>query len=267
MKTDMLTAVLKTIGSTRDEKTRNLIDSALNVMNEKASHNATVSTNNALESFSQAKAAHTENMLKLNDIGAAITHSEKERHNALEESAEADHNWRTRFRELRGVMTPELKAEHGKRVAGRELAEEFTTLIAELEAEKSRGMLAACTSGKAYVNAHLEAFSVYAQSEWTAAMKNISPAMVRAFVLRLRELEMRGEEHPHNTLFQELGAHVLTQSHYYTFNMEQEPVISQLNLHRPALTGVDMDLYKSPARQMVMNKELAQKNKTQGAKP
>jgi hypothetical protein len=267
MQKDMFTAVLKTIGSTQDEKTRTLIDGTLKVMNENATRNAETSLDNALESFLQAKAAHTDNMLKLNDIGTAITRSEKERQSALKESAEAVQNWRTRFRELRGVMTPEMKAEHSQRTASRELAEEFTGLIADLEDDKARVMLAACTSGKEYVCAHLSAFAVCAQNEWAKAMKNISPALVRAFTLRLRELELKGEEHPHKKLYEELGAQVLTQSHFYTFNMEQEPVISLLGLHRPALTGVDMELYKSPVRRMAMGAELAAKSKAQGVKP
>lgn len=148
MKPDLFTAVMKTIGSTQDEKIRTAIDSALDTLNEKANQNAEATINNALDAFSKAKSAHTENMLKLNDIDAAITRSEKERQNALNESAEAEQNWRTRFRELRGMMTPELKAEHSQRVAGRELAEEFTALIDELNDNKASTMLDACTSGK-----------------------------------------------------------------------------------------------------------------------
>lgn len=267
MKPDLFTAVMKTIGSTQDENIRTAIDSALDTLNEKSNQNAEATINNALDAFSKAKSAHTENMLKLNDIDAAITRSEKERQNALNESAEAEQNWRTRFRELRGIMTPELKAEHSQRVAGRELAEEFTALIAELEDDKTRAMLAACTSGGEYVGAHSGAFSVYVRNEWAAVIKDIPPALIRAFALRLRELEMKGEEHPHNILIQELGENVLMQSQYYAFNMAQEPVISKIGLHRPALTGVDMKLYKSPALRMARAKELAQKKKSQGVKP
>lgn len=132
MKADLLTSVMKTIGSTQNETIRTAIEIALDTLNEQANQSAETTINNALDAFSQAKSAHTENMLKLNDIEAAITRSEKERQNALNESAEAEQNWRIRFRELRGMMTPELKAEHGQRVAGRELAEEFATLIDEL---------------------------------------------------------------------------------------------------------------------------------------
>ena len=267
MKPDLFTAVMKTIGSTQDENIRTAIDSALDSLNEKANQNAEATINNALEAFSKAKSAHTENMLKLNDIDAAINRSEKERQNALNESAEAEQNWRTRFRELRGMMTPELKAEHSQRVAGRELAEEFTALIDELNDDKASTMLDACTSGKEYISAHSEALSVHARNEWAAVMKAIPPALIRAFALRLRELEIKGEEHPHNVLIQELGENVLAQSRYYTFNMAQEPVISKIGLHRPALTGVDMKLYKSPVLRMARAKELAQKKKSRGVKP
>ncbi|WP_341475016.1 capsid protein [Citrobacter freundii] len=231
----------------------------MDTLNEKSNQNAEATINNALEVFSKAKSAHTENMLKMNDIDAAITRSEKERQNALNESAEAEQNWRTRFRELRGMMTPELKAEHSQR--------EFTAMIDELNDDKASTMLAACTSGKEYVSAHSEALSAHARNEWSAVMKEIPPALVRAFALRLRELEIKGEEHPHNVLIQELGENVLAQSRFYTFNMAQEPVISIIGLHRPALTGVDMKLYKSPALRMARAKELAQKKKSQGVKP
>jgi len=44
-------------------------------------------------------------------------------------------------------------------------------------------------------------------------------------------------------------------------------VISQIGLHRPALTGVDMKLFKSPALRMSRAKALAQKKQPQGVKP
>ena len=267
MKADLFTSVMKTIGSMQDEKTRTVIDSALDTINAEANQNAEATMNNALEAFNQAKSAHTENMLKLNDINAAITRSEKERQNALNESAKAEQNFRTHFRELRGMMTPELKAEHSQRVAGRELAEDITVVIAELEDDKTGAMLSACASGDKYVSTHSSALSVYARKEWTSVMKDIPPALIRAFVLRLRELEMEGEERPHRVLIQELGENVLAQSRFYAFDMAHEPVISQIGLHRPPLTGVDMKLYKSPAQRMLRAKALAQKTQPQEVKP
>lgn len=54
-----------------------------------------------------------------------------------------------------------------------------------------------------------------------------------------------------------LGENVLAQSQYYAFSMDHEPVISQIGLHHPALTGVDMKLFKSPALIMARAKVLA----------
>lgn len=46
--------------------------------------------------------------------------------------------------------------------------------------------------------------------------------------------------------------------------MNNKPVISQLGLHRPPLTGVDMTLYKSPVKRNQLAAALADKNKAQG---
>ena len=43
--------------------------------------------------------------------------------------------------------------------------------------------------------------------------------------------------------------------------MDNGRVISQIGLHRPPLTGVDMTLYKSPARRMQLAAELADRKK------
>jgi len=72
----------------------------------------------------------------------------------LSESAQAEQDWSSRFRTLRGNLTPELKAKHSKRIASRELADEFIGLITELEKDKSLAMFGACSSGTAYISAH-----------------------------------------------------------------------------------------------------------------
>ena len=264
MKPEVITALMKTVASTRPAPDRALIENVVAVTTEKAAQKNAAAVSEALTRFTEAKAAHTGSMMALNDIGAAIIRSEKERQTALEESAEADKSWRTRLRSLGGAMTPELKAEHGRRMAGRELAEEFTGLIAELETDKSRAMLEACATGRQYVDEHRAALTVCAQAAWSEAMNTISPALVRAYCLRLRELELNGESRPGRVLGEELQQHVALQAQFYTFDMGSEPVISQLGLHRPPLTGVDMTLYKSPVKRMQLAATLAEKNKAQG---
>ncbi|ELT6554772.1 TPA: capsid protein [Escherichia coli] len=261
MKTEIITALMKTVAGTRPAPDRALIENVVAVASEKAAQKNAAAVNEALTRFTEAKAAHTGSMMALNDINAAITRSEKERQNALEESAEADKSWRTRLRSLGGAMTPELKAEHGRRMAGRELAEEFTGLIAELETDKSRAMLTACATGRQYVDEHATALTVCAQTAWTEAMDTISPLLVRAYRLRLRELELKGEPRPGQVLGEELQQHVALQAQFYTFDMDNEPVISQLGLHRPPLTGVDMTLYKSPLKRNQLAAELAARKK------
>ncbi|MDT3641297.1 capsid protein, partial [Cronobacter sakazakii] len=100
-----------------------------------------------LSAFTAARDTHTASMQALKEIDTSIERCKQERQTALDESAEAEQDWRSRFRSLRGNLTPEMKAEHGRRIASRELADEFTGLIAELENDRKRAMLGACTTG------------------------------------------------------------------------------------------------------------------------
>jgi hypothetical protein len=123
-----------------------------------------------LAEFEQTKAAHTESVRKMNEIGQAITRCHQGRQDALEQGKEAETSWRTRFRSLRGALTEEMKQEHSQRIAQRELAEEFSSLIDELELDQQQAMLGCCVSGKAYVDAFNKAFVDYAESVWQAEL-------------------------------------------------------------------------------------------------
>lgn len=209
----------------------------------------------AVTRFSEAKAAHTAQMMKINDITAAIARSKKEREAAIENGKEAETSWRTRFRSLRGAITPELRAEHSQRIASRELADEFTGLIDELEFEREGEMIKAVHTGRAWVNAHNTAFTQYAEGQWDAAMRNVSPTLIRA--IRLKLLSLRLNDHGRHTdpqhtepevlLAREVGRLLTDKAEAARLDMEAEPVLSELSLYRPALTGVDMRLYNSPA--------------------
>lgn len=123
MKPELIIKAMQTVISKQDEGAEQRIAGALAALNE-------------------AKDAHTASMGKLSDIEASIQRCEQERQTALSESAQAEQDWRSRFRTLRGNLTPELKAEHSKRIASRELADEFTGLITELEKDKTSPCLA-----------------------------------------------------------------------------------------------------------------------------
>ena len=240
MKPELIIKAMQTVISKQDEGAEQRIAGALAALNE-------------------AKDAHSASMGKLSDIEASIQRCEQERQTALSESAQAEQDWRSRFRTLRGNLTPE----HSKRIASRELADEFTGLITELEKDKSLAMLGACSSGTAYISAHEKAFTTYANSEWKKALTGISPALLRAFLLRIRSLEMSGETSPRATVTRELGDALNLQSALYHFDMEQEPVLSVTGMNRPVITGVDMALLRSPARRMKLAAELAAKDHEQ----
>lgn len=204
--------------------------------------------------LTEARAEHTAQMMKINDITAAIARSKKEREAAIENGKEAETNWRTRFRSLRGNLTDELRAQHSQRIVSRELAEEFTGLIEELEFEHEGEMIKAVHTGHAYVNAHSAAFTQYVEGQWEAAMRNLSPTLVRAVRLKLLSLRLndRGRhtdprhQEPEAILAREVGKVLADKAEAARLDMDAEPVVSEIGVHRPALTGVDMKLYKSP---------------------
>lgn len=212
--------------------------------------------------FTAAKDAHTASMQALNEIDASIERCKHERQTALDESAEAEQDWRSRFRSLRGNLTPEMKAEHGRRIASRELADEFTGLIAELENDRKRAMVGACTTGNKYRAAYDDALSTYAGVQWTQALAAVPATLVRAFVLRTRALEMKGEASPQSVALAELHDVLSRLGDEYQFDMTQEPVLSVTGMHRPHLAGVDTELLNSPAKRMMLAKALAENSGT-----
>lgn len=145
-----------------------------------------------LSAFTAARDTHVTSMQALKEIDTSIERCKQERQTALDESTEAEQDWRSRFRTLRGSLTPEMKAEHSRRIASRELADEFTGLIAELETDRTRAMLNACSTANKYLSAHDDAFTAYASAEWAQAVNAVPVALIRAFLLRIRALEMKG---------------------------------------------------------------------------
>ncbi|MDT3566473.1 capsid protein [Cronobacter malonaticus] len=212
--------------------------------------------------FSAAKDAHAASMHTLKDIDTSIERCKQERQAALEESTQAEQDWRSRFRSLRGNLTPEMKAEHGRRIASRELADEFTGLIAELENDRKRAMLGACTTGNKYRAAYDDALSTYAGAQWSQALAAVPATLVRAFVLRTRALEMKGEASPQSVALAELRDVLSRLGDEYQFDMTQEPVLSVTGMHRPHLAGVDTELLNSPAKRMMLAKALAENSGT-----
>ncbi|MDK9950446.1 capsid protein [Enterobacter ludwigii] len=176
-------------------------------------------------------------MQALKEIDASVERCKQERQTALNESAEAEQDWRCRFRTLCGNLTPEMKAEHSRRIASRELADEFTGLIAKLETDRTRAMLNACSTGNKYLSAHEDAFTAYAGAEWTQAVNAVPVALIRTFLLRVRALEMKGESAPQSVAIGELRDALSLQGSLYHFDMNQEPVLSVTGMYRLQITA------------------------------
>ncbi|WP_413453588.1 hypothetical protein [Erwinia persicina] len=219
----------------------------------------------ALKHLEETRTAHTAQMMKINDITAAIARSKKEREAAIDNGKEAETSWRTRFRDLRGAITPEMRDEHSQRIASRELADEFTGLIEALEFEHEGEMIAAVSTGRAWVNAHGTAFTQYAEDQWNAAMRTLSPTLIRGIILKLMSLRLNDSgrltnplhEAPELILAREVGKQLVDLAERTRLDMSAEPVLSEIGVHRPALTGVDMRLYNSfAATQKLINERI-----------
>lgn len=204
--------------------------------------------------FEKARAGHTAQMTEFNGVVANITRCEKERHAAIEAGKEAESNWRTNFRKLRGNLTEELRAEHTQRIANRELADEFAGLLKELELDKQYAMLCCCTSGKELVESHSAAFTEFADSHWQSALRNVSPSLLWAIKLRIQREKISptftGDDR--DTIRDVAGVvgEALTRAAAALPEsiLREAPLLENIGLYRPALTGVDMGLYNSFSR-------------------
>ncbi|QGY30237.1 hypothetical protein [Pantoea cypripedii] len=210
----------------------------------------------SLVRFEKARAEHTERMKRYNGICADIARCEKEQQAAIEAGKEAESNWRTRFRNLRGNLTDELRAEHSQRIASRELADEFGGLLKELALDKQEAMLKCCGSASEYVNSHREAFTGFSDAHWQSALRNVSPSLLWAIKLRLRREELSptfaGDDRDRIKDVAGLVGEALTRAAAALPDsvLKEAPLLENIGLHRPALTGIDMKLYNNAIYRM-----------------
>jgi len=116
-------------------------------------------------------------------------------------------------------------------------------------------MIAAVSTGRAWVSAHRTAFTQYAEEQWNAAMRTLSPTLIRGIILKLMSLRLNDtgrqtdplHEEAAVILAREVGKRLVDLAESTQLDMSTEPVLSEIGIHRPALTGVDMRLYNSPA--------------------
>ncbi|HIH9402100.1 aldehyde dehydrogenase [Yersinia enterocolitica] len=201
----------------------------------------------ALENFKAAKAQHLKNEETYEEIIASIARSQQKQRDAENQSQQADGSWRKLFRSLRGEMTDELQTEHIRRISQRELAQEFGHLIEELELDKDYTSLQLCASAKPYKDTHKVALMEYARLEMSAAMKTLSPELIRAAKIMVTANELYTDSSPAKSLGT-LTATLLSLAGLYSFDMEKESILAELTLQQPQPGYVDSALNNSPIK-------------------
>ncbi|CQJ05299.1 aldehyde dehydrogenase [Yersinia frederiksenii] len=201
----------------------------------------------ALENFKAAKAQHLKNEETYEEIIASIARSQQKQRDAENQSQQADGSWRKLFRSLRGEMTDELQTEHIRRISQRELAQEFGHLIEELELDKDYTSLQLCASARPYKDTHKVALMEYARLEMSAAMKTLSPELIRAAKIMVTANELYTDSSPAKSLGT-LTATLLSLAGLYSFDMEKESILAELTLQQPQPGYVDSALNNSPIK-------------------
>lgn len=115
-------------------------------------------------------------------------------------------------------------------------------------------MLKCCGSGKEYVESHREAFTGFADTHWQSALRNVSPSLPWAIKLRLRREELSptfaGDDRDSINEVAYLVGEALTRaaSALPDSILNEAPLLKNIGLYRPPLTGMAMELYRHPMR-------------------
>lgn len=212
----------------------------------------------ALNSYKAAKAQHLKNEATYEDIISSIARSQQKQRDAENQSQQADGSWRKLFRSLRGEMTDELQNEHIRRISQRELAQEFGHLVEELELDKDYTSLQLCASARPYKDTHKVALMEYARMEMSAAMKTLSPELIRAAKIMVTANELYTDSSSAKALGT-LTVTLLSLAGRYAFDMEKESILAELTLQPPQPGYVDSDLNNSPMKRGLLGQRIRDK--------
>lgn len=222
--------------------------------------------NDKLHALRDARAAHDKNYQALTDVITGIARCHQQKKDTEVESHEAESQWRTLFRKLRGEMTPELQAQHHSRISKRELAKEFDGLVKEMELDKIQLHLHLdCgRSAPKVVAAHeaaLTAFAEHAMGKAIDALSAalISPDVIKACALAKQAYSIYGDDSLKVIEQRLLGA---LSGHIHAATVLQgieHPVLNDIGLTKPEEAGVLPELQNSPMRRMQVATELKTK--------
>ncbi|BEM65848.1 hypothetical protein SME23J_48750 [Serratia marcescens] len=217
-----------------------------------------------LHALRDARAAHDKNYQALTDVVAGIARCHQQKKDTEVQSQEAESQWRTLFRKLRGEMTPELQAQHHSRISKRELAKEFDGLIEEMELDKMQLHLNCGGTAPKVVNAHKDALTTFAAHAMHQAVDALSKALISPDVIKACALASRAysvyADNPMKMIEQQvLGT---LQGRIHVAMAEQNidhPELNEIGLTIPQETGVLRERQRCPMRQMQGVTELAEK--------
>ena len=214
-----------------------------------------------LQALRDARNAHNKNYQALTDVVAGIARCHQQKKDTEVESHEAEGQWRTLFRKLRGEMTPELQAQHHKRIAKRELAKEFDGLIEEMELDKMQLHLDCGGTASKVIAAHEAALTAFANHAMCQAVDALSTALIKACTLAVQAYGVYGDN-PMKTIEQHLlrtlQARILAAM---TQQNIDHPVLNDIGLTIPEKSGVLPELEKSPLRRGRLATELKEKRR------
>ncbi|EGT3595802.1 TPA: NAD-dependent aldehyde dehydrogenase [Serratia marcescens] len=217
-----------------------------------------------LQALRDARAAHDKNYQALNDVVTGIARCHQQKKETEVESHEAESQWRTLFRKLRGEMTPELQAQHHSRISKRELAKEFDGLIEEMELDKIGFHLRCGESAPKVVTAHKDVLTTFAAHAMHQAVDAMSTALISPDVIKACALAVRAygvyEGNPMKMIEQQILGTL--QGRIYVAIAQQNinhPVLNEIGLTIPQETGVLPELKRSPAKRMQVALELKEK--------
>lgn len=219
-----------------------------------------------LQALRDARTAHDKNYQALTDVITGIARCHQQKKDTEVDSHEAESQWRTLFRKLRGEMTPELQAQHHNRIAKRELAKEFDGLIEEMELDKMQLHLNCGGTAPKVVAAHeaaLTAFAEYALDKAVDALSAalISPEVIKACTLAKQAYGVYGND-PMKAIEQRLLGALNGHIHAATaLQGIEDPVLKDIGLTMPEETGVLPELQESLARRMHLATELKEKRR------
>lgn len=217
-----------------------------------------------LQALRDARAAHDKNYQALTDVVTGIARCHQQKKETEVQSQEAESQWRTLFRKLRGEMTPELQAQHHSRISKRELAKEFDGLIEEMELDKMQLHLSCGSTAPKVVAAHKDALTTFAAHAMHQAVDALSKALISPDVIKACALASRAygiyADNPMRMIEQQVLGALQGRIHatMATKNIDH-PVLNEIGLTIPEQTGILQERQRCPKRQLQGVTELAEK--------